>query len=199
MSDTLSAPCAYQEDIRKSRFAVHAMPVARVDEAMAFFAAHGDPAATHNCWAYRIGQAYRFNDDGEPAGTAGRPILQAIEGQGLDRVAVLVVRWYGGIKLGAGGLVRAYGGCAAQCLRLGPRIPIVDTVTVRCRCNYADLPLLKARVAQAGAEVQDETFDGAGVALALVVPRDVLDGLARTVAGITRGRARWQVQDPPAG
>ena len=74
---------------------------------MRFFAANSDPEATHNCWAYKIGQEYRFNDDGEPGGTAGRPILQAIEGQGMDRVAVLVVRWFGGVKLGAGGLVRA--------------------------------------------------------------------------------------------
>jgi len=198
MSETLSAPCAYQEDIKKSRFAAHAAPVAGVDEAMAFFAAHSDPAATHNCWAYRIGQAYRFNDDGEPGGTAGRPILQAIEGQGLDRVAVLVVRWFGGIKLGAGGLVRAYGGCAAQCLRLGPRVPIVDTVAVSCRCGYAELPLLKARAAQAGARVDAEQFDGDGVALTLSVPRAVLDDLARTAADITRGRAQWQPLAPPA-
>ena len=92
---------------------------------MRFFAANSDPEATHNCWAYKIGQEYRFNDDGEPGGTAGRPILQAIEGQGMDRVAVLVVRWFGGVKLGAGGLVRAYGGCAANCGRAnGPRSSI---------------------------------------------------------------------------
>ena len=199
MSDTLSAPCAYHEDIKKSRFAAHAAPVASVDAAMAFFAAHSEPAATHNCWAYRIGQAYRFNDDGEPGGTAGRPILQAIEGQGLDRVAILVVRWFGGIKLGAGGLVRAYGGCAAQCLRLGPRTPIIDTVAVACRCSYAELPLLKARVAQAGARVGAEHFDGDGVALTLVVPRAALDELARTAADITRGRAQWQPRVPAAG
>ncbi|MBO9357501.1 DUF1949 domain-containing protein [Bordetella petrii] len=198
MSDTLSGPCAYHEDIKKSRFQVYAAPVASVDEAMAFFAAHSDPAATHNCWAYRIGQAYRFHDDGEPGGTAGRPILQAIEGQGLDRVAVLVVRWFGGVKLGAGGLVRAYGGCAAQCLRLGPRVPIVDLVAATCRCGYAELPLLKTRVAQAGGSVRAEAFQGDGVALTLAVPRQALEGLARTVADITRGRARWQVQEPPA-
>jgi len=194
MSDTLSAPCTYEEDIKKSRFAVYAAPVASVGEAMAFFAQHSDPAATHNCWAYRIGQAYRFNDDGEPGGTAGRPILQAIEGQGLDRVAVLVVRWFGGIKLGAGGLVRAYGGCAAQCLRLGPRIPIVEAATVTCRCSYAELPLLKSRIGQAGATVEAEHFDGDGVALTLVVPCTALDELARTVSDITRGRSQWHVE-----
>ncbi len=95
MTHTLTAPCSYQEDIKKSRFAAYAGPVATVEEAMRFFAEHSDPEATHNCWAYRIGQEYRFNDDGEPGGTAGRPILQAIEGQDMDRVAVLVVRWFG--------------------------------------------------------------------------------------------------------
>ncbi|HCW19864.1 YigZ family protein, partial [Achromobacter sp.] len=77
MTHTLTAPCSYQEDIKKSRFAAYAAPVSSVDEAMRFFAEHSDVEATHNCWAYRIGQEYRFNDDGEPGGTAGRPILQA--------------------------------------------------------------------------------------------------------------------------
>lgn len=199
MSDTLSAPCQYEEDIKKSRFAVFAAPVASADEAMVFFARHSDPAATHNCWAYRIGQAYRFNDDGEPGGTAGRPILQAIEGQDLDRVAVLVVRWFGGIKLGAGGLVRAYGGCAAQCLRLGPRVPIVETVSVHCRCGYAELTLLKARIEQAGASVEAERFDGEGVALTLVVPCTVVADVERVVTDITRGRSQWTIQAPAMG
>ncbi|MCD0504842.1 IMPACT family protein [Bordetella petrii] len=197
MSDTLQAPCAYQEEIKKSRFAACAAPVGSVAEAMAFLAAHSDPGATHNCWAYRIGQEYRYNDDGEPGGTAGRPILQAIEGQGLDRVAVLVLRWFGGIKLGAGGLVRAYGGCAAQCLRLGPRVPIIDTLRVNCRCGYAELPLLKARASQAGASIEAETFDGEGAALTLAVPRHALRDLERIAADITRGRACWQPVPPP--
>lgn len=199
MSDTLSAPCQYEEDIKKSRFSVFAAPVVSVDEAMTFFARHSDPAATHNCWAYRIGQAYRFNDDGEPGGTAGRPILQAIEGQDLDRVAVLVVRWFGGIKLGAGGLVRAYGGCAAQCLRLGPRVQIVETVSVQCRCGYAELTLLKARVEQTGASIETEQFDGEGAALTLAVPRTVVADVERMVTDITRGRSQWTVQAPTAG
>src|SRR5690606_546227 len=195
MSETLSAASAHQEDIKKSRFQAYAAPVASVDEAMAVFAAHSDPTDTHNCCAYRIGQAYRFNDDGEPGGTAGRPILQAIEGQGLDRVAVLVVRWFGGVKLGAGGLVRAYGGCAAQCLRLAPRVPIVDMATVTCRCEYAELPLLKARVAQAGAQVQAESFGDEGASLVLRVPRDALSNVEQIAADVTRGRAGWQVRD----
>ncbi|AZS79848.1 YigZ family protein [Achromobacter spanius] len=193
MTHTLTAPCSYQEDIKKSRFVAYAAPVATVEEAMRFFAERGDPEATHNCWAYRIGQEYRFNDDGEPGGTAGRPILQAIEGQDMDRVAVLVVRWYGGIKLGAGGLVRAYGGCAANCLRLGQHSEIVDLATVRCACGFAELALLKSRLAQAGAVVQQEDFNEDGVALCFVAPRTVISDLEVTVANITRGRSAWEV------
>ncbi|KRC86463.1 thymidylate synthase [Achromobacter sp. Root83] len=193
MTHTLTAPCSYQEDIKKSRFAAYATPVSAVDDAMRFFAERGDPEATHNCWAYRIGQEYRFNDDGEPGGTAGRPILQAIEGQDMDRVAVLVVRWYGGVKLGAGGLVRAYGGCAANCLRLGDRTPIVDLATIRCACGFAELALLKSRLAQAGAAIQQEDFNEEGVALCFTVPRTAIGELEHTVANITRGRSAWEL------
>jgi len=81
--------------------------VAVAQAAQAALAGLIDADATHNCWAWRYGTHSRSSDDGEPAGTAGRPILAAIDGQGLDRLLVVVTRWYGGIKLGAGGLVRA--------------------------------------------------------------------------------------------
>ncbi|AKQ59979.1 IMPACT family protein [Bordetella hinzii] len=197
MPQTLAAACAFQEDIKKSRFAAHAAPVASVAEAMAFFAAHSVPEATHNCWAYRIGNEYRYNDDGEPGGTAGRPILQAIDGQGLDRVAVLVVRWFGGIKLGAGGLVRAYGGCAANCLRAGQYLDIVPTLRVSCRCGFAEQPLLRARLAPAGAQILEEQFDASGVTLLLEMPVEAEPGLARVAANITRGQSAWEVLRPP--
>ena len=141
MSHTLTAPCAHQEDIKKSRFAAFAAPVSTVDEAMRFFAANSDPEATHNCWAYKIGQEYRFNDDGEPGGTAGRPILQAIEGQGMDRVAVLVVRWFGGVKLGAGGLVRAR--------RLRRQLPAGGRTDRDRRSGHGGLPVWLCRAALA--------------------------------------------------
>ncbi|WPL80461.1 YigZ family protein [Bordetella hinzii] len=197
MPQTLAAACAFQEDIKKSRFAAHAAPVASVAEAMAFFAAHSVPEATHNCWAYRIGNEYRYNDDGEPGGTAGRPILQAIDGQGLDRVAVLVVRWFGGIKLGAGGLVRAYGGCAANCLRAGQYLDIIPTLRVSCRCGFAEQPLLRARLAPAGAQILEEQFDASGVTLLLEMPVEAEPGLARVAANITRGQSAWEVLRPP--
>jgi len=192
MTLSLAAACAYEEDIKKSRFAAHAAPVATVDEAMAFLNAYSDPAATHNCWAYRIGQQYRFNDDGEPGGTAGRPILQAIDGQGMDRVAVLVVRWFGGVKLGAGGLVRAYGGVAARCLRAGVTVTLVDTVRVRCTAGFGEQTRLRARLAQAGAVFVAEHYGTQGVSWQLELPRSDLTDIQTLYTDLTRGQGVWQ-------
>ncbi|OVZ60727.1 thymidylate synthase [Pigmentiphaga sp. NML080357] len=194
---TLEAPCSYREEIRKSRFIAHAAPVASADDALAFFSRHADAAATHNCWAYRIGASYRFNDDGEPGGTAGRPILQAIDGQACDRVAVLVVRWFGGTLLGAGGLVRAYGSCAANCLRQGRRVPLLDLAQAEIACTFAELPLFKARLRDHGAEVVQERFDEQGARLALKVPRPNLEELRRVLADLSRGRSMLEVLDEP--
>jgi uncharacterized YigZ family protein len=186
--DKLTGPTSLQQDIRKSRFLANAAPVDNPDKAMAFIVEIGDPLATHNCWAYRIGQQYRFSDDGEPGGTAGRPILQAIEGQGFDQVVVVVTRWYGGIKLGAGGLARAYGGCAAECLRLAARTPIVETVTVHLHCEFAELPILQARLAEYSAEKIDEAYDATGAALSLRLPQDKVEGFSLFMRDLTRGR-----------
>ena len=114
--NTLAQSHEYREEIKRSRFIALAKPVKSSEEAMAFFAESSDPAARHNCWAYKVGKEYRFNDDGEPSGTAGKPILSAIEYAKITNVAVLVIRWFGGIKLGTGGLARAYGGTASACL-----------------------------------------------------------------------------------
>ena len=185
---TLLTEASLQQDVRKSRFLARATPVESVDAALAFFARVREPDATHNCWAYRIGASYRFNDDGEPGGTAGRPILQAIDGQALDRVAVVVARWFGGIKLGAGGLVRAYGGTAAECLRLAPKSPLVERATVVVRCDFAAAGALRARLADYDATKRDERADADGVELTLELPAARADALAQLVRDLTRGR-----------
>jgi uncharacterized YigZ family protein len=186
---TLVAACRHGEDIRKSRFLAQAAPVETPQQALAYVQQVSDLAATHNCWAYRIGQDYRFNDDGEPGGTAGRPILQAIEGQGIDRVVVVVTRWYGGIKLGAGGLARAYGGTAAECLRLAERVPIVAMARLGVHCEFADLPRLKARMKELGAEIEQELFDAAGVTVHLRLPQDRVGEATLRISDINRGRS----------
>ena len=191
MSDTLytlAGTCQHSEDIKKSRFLAQAAPVQTAEQALAFVRGVGDPAATHNCWAYRIGQDYRFNDDGEPGGTAGRPILQAIEGQGIDRAVVVVTRWYGGIKLGAGGLVRAYGGTAAECLRRAERLPIVAMARLGVHCDFAELALLKARLREFDAEVMHETFGADGVELDIQLPALRAEEAQARITDISRGR-----------
>lgn len=134
---TLDRPVSFSQDIKKSRFIAFAAPVTGEEDAKNFLAAHSDPDANHNCWAWRSGQTYRFSDDGEPSGTAGKPILQAIDGQALDNVAVLVIRWFGGILLGSGGLMRAYGGTAAACLRLGETSPVIAYVSATLSCPFS--------------------------------------------------------------
>ena len=196
MTYTLEGIAQYEEVIKKSRFLALAAPVDSADAALAFFNEHQVPDATHNCWAYRIGQEYRFNDDGEPGGTAGRPMLQAIEGQQCDRVAVLVIRWFGGVKLGTGGLVRAYGGVAAQCLRLADRVEIIEEAELDCECPYADVALLQSRFASLEARVVEERFDGEGAIWRLAVPKDAAAGVAAAIVDLTRGQARCSVRPP---
>jgi uncharacterized YigZ family protein len=186
---TLAARCRHQQDIRKSRFLAIAEPVSSTTQALTFLREVADPAATHNCWAWRMGQDYRFNDDGEPGGTAGRPILQAIEGQQMDGVMVVVTRWYGGIKLGAGGLARAYGGTAAECLRLAERVPIVAMARFGLCVEFAALALLKVRLRDLQAEVESEQFGADGVTLQLQLPQSRADDLALLVRDLTRGRS----------
>ncbi len=95
--------------------------------------------ATHNCWAYRISpNEYRFNDDGEPAATAGQPILQAILGLNLEQVCVVVTRYYGGTKLGTGGLVRAYGGGASAVLKMAQSVLIQSTVVIEVEVAFSE-------------------------------------------------------------
>lgn len=200
MASTLAQPGEYRETIKKSVFLALAAPVADAQAALAFIVSRSDPDATHNCWAYRVGGHYRFNDDGEPGGSAGRPILQAIDGQQCDRVAVLVIRWYGGIKLGTGGLVRAYGGCAANCLRLAPRVEIVEMARASCHCAYGDLQWLQSRLAAAGAAIVAEDFDAEGATLTLDIPRVAVADLAQAITDATRGRSSLDLvkdQDTP--
>jgi uncharacterized YigZ family protein len=185
---TLATPAQYREDIRKSRFLAIAGPVESPEQAQAFLHSQGDPQATHNCWAWKIGAHYRSSDDGEPGGTAGRPILAAIDTQACDRVMVVVTRWYGGIQLGTGGLARAYGGCANKCLQLADKHPLVERSAFSCHCLFSELALVRLRVSEAGGEVLSEAFEPDGVNLALAVPAQAAPALAHQLAQLSRGR-----------
>ncbi len=140
---TLAAAAETELKEKGSRFIARAAPVDLVQAADAFIAdlqkQHYD--ATHNCYAYIVGRGadavFRFNDDGEPSGTAGKPILQSIRGRELTNIVVVVTRYFGGIKLGTGGLIRAYGGAAAQVLDAATIKKIYATRPVFLECPYA--------------------------------------------------------------
>ena len=190
--DTLAAPAEFLLEVRKSRFLALAFPLAEAGEVGALLREHGDPDATHNCWAWRFGEDYRSSDDGEPGGTAGRPILAAIEQQGYDRVLVLVIRWYGGINLGTGGLARAYGGSAAECLRSAPRQPLVPSREALVACDFSLSGAVHALFASLGAEKLQESFDERGLHLRLRLPAAMYPDLERRLRDLSRGAATLQ-------
>ncbi len=195
MSDTLAAVATSSLEIKHSRFITHAAPVQSPEQALAFIAQVSDGDATHNCWAYRIGGEYRSSDDGEPSGTAGRPILAAIVGQGYDQVVAVVTRWYGGIKLGAGGLVRAYGGAAAECLRVAERRPLVVMGEVRLSCHFDDLGSVHAALHAHAAHKLAEHFHETGANLHLQLPATQVEALKIQLRDATRNRVRFAEPD----
>jgi uncharacterized YigZ family protein len=187
----LTGPASAEQIVKKSRFVAIALPVDDEEAAKAALAASRRGDANHNCWAWRIGAAYRFSDDGEPSGTAGKPILAAIDGQVLDRVLVVVTRWFGGVLLGSGGLVRAYGGTAALCLRGAARVEVRPAVAGSLHVDFSDLALIKARLAAlAGVAVSEEHFDDRGARLRLRIAEENAAATARLVGDLTGGRSR---------
>jgi len=195
MSFTLVGPCEYREEIRKSRFITLAAPISSAGDAQAFIEQNSDLNATHNCWAWKLADQYRSNDDGEPGGTAGRPILAAIEAQEFDQVVVLVIRWYGGIQLGTGGLARAYGGGANKCLQQAERRPLINRVPLNFSCSFSELALVKLRVAELNGLVQHEDFTANGVEVSIAVGPEQIEVLRKQLADLSRGRIVLQ-RDP---
>ncbi len=196
MSDTLAAPATHTIEVRHSRFLAQAAPVETADAAFVFLTDVADPDATHNCWAYRIGAQYRSSDDGEPAGTAGRPILAAVDGQGFDQVVVVVTRWYGGINLGVGGLVRAYGGTAAECLRTAARRPLIVMRELELHAAFDDIGAVHAALAAHAATKLEERFASDGLHLRLSLPAARIDALKAQLRDATRDRVRFVPASP---
>lgn len=140
------------------------------------------PKARHHCWAWRNGARYRFSDDGEPGGTAGRPLLQALEGAGLDEAAVVCVRWFGGVKLGTGGLVRAYSAAAARAAAAAGRVPIVVLARVPLVLPFARLGLRDEFVSLFPDAVLEGDYGADGWRGEVVLDRDDADRLRALLA-----------------
>ncbi|MET2829776.1 IMPACT family protein [Mesorhizobium shangrilense] len=193
---SIEQPVTFRQEIKKSRFLAVAGPVSTEEAARQFVAAHSDLGANHNCWAWRIGVNYRLSDDGEPGGTAGKPILQALDGQSLDSIAIVVTRWFGGTLLGSGGLMRAYGGTASACLRAAIKIPIVATVEATITCGFSDLALVQARLATSpGVRVLHENFIATGAELTVAMPAAEAVLIGQMVTDLSNGRATVLLPD----
>ncbi|KAF5829669.1 ribosomal protein S5 domain 2-type protein [Dunaliella salina] len=170
---SLARPVTYEVEVKKSRFVVTAWPIeSGGKQALELIKGASDPDATHNCFAYRAGQEFRSSDDGEPGGTAGRPILSAIEGEGLQSVAVLVTRYFGGTKLGAGGLVRAYGGAARDCLRAAPKALVKAQACLSMTLTFEDMGPVYALIQKFGCERLGEDYLEGGMLVQLKVSLD---------------------------
>ena len=194
MPFTLAADVSFEEEIKKSRFQAIAAPVENQQQVKAFLEKYLDTSTTHQCWAWKIEQNVRFNDDGEPSGTAGRPILATIEGNELTNVIVLVNRWYGGIKLGTGGLVRAYGGCAGQCLLLAEKIELIEKKKAYFQCLFNEWAIFQYELNQQQIEYEEQYIEnGVVIHLQLQIPQ--IQALTLKIQDVTRGREQLKILD----
>lgn len=196
MPFTIASQVSYEEDIKKSRFEAIAVPVDNEQAAKDFLELYKDLSTTHQCWAWKIGHHVRFNDDGEPTGTAGRPILAAIEGNELTNVLVLVNRWYGGIKLGTGGLARAYGGSAGQCLLLAEKIELIAKKKTVFQCQFNEWAIFQYELSQQQAEYSEE-YTAEGVSVTALLQIHQIAPLALKIQDVTRGREQLKIIEEP--
>lgn len=189
---TLVSETIFEEDIKKSRFQAIAAPVENEQQVKIFLEKYLDLTTTHQCWAWKIGHNVRFNDDGEPSGTAGRPILATIEGNDLTNVIVLVNRWYGGIKLGTGGLVRAYGGCAGQSLRLAEKIELIEKKKIYFQCQFSEWSIFQYELNTQDIEYKEQ-YAADGVEVEALLQIHQIDPLKLKIQDVTRGREQLKL------
>lgn len=192
MSQTLATACHSELLIQKSRFIGCVEPVpdraaaqARVAE---LWAQH--PTATHVCWALLAGGQSAAVDDGEPSGTAGRPMLEVLRRQQLEGVLATVVRYFGGVKLGAGGLVRAYTDTVAQALLKAEKVPLQRLQRLRCSVPYALEGMLRREIEAAGFSLGEATH-GSLVELSFTGPEDKSAAFVARINELGQGKVGW--------
>ena len=192
MPQSILAPVHHELIIKKSRFLACVQPMpdrAGAQKVVAALRAE-HPGAAHVCWALLAGGQSAAVDDGEPSGTAGRPMLDVLRHQDLEGVLATVVRYFGGVKLGAGGLVRAYTDSVAQALLGAEKVAIVRRRLLRCEVPYPLEGLLRRELEQAGAALEDVAH-GDAVAMAFTLPADRADALVARLNDAGNGRIAW--------
>lgn len=192
MPFSLATPAHHELVIKKSRFIACIEPVAGREQAQARVAQlkAEHPDAAHVCWALLAGGQSAANDDGEPGGTAGRPMLEVLRHQNLEGVMASVVRYFGGIKLGAGGLVRAYTDAVAQALLTAQKIPLIPQAHLACSVPYALEGLVRRELELAQAQLQ-EVLHGSVVSLRFALPQNQAEALMARLSESGRGQLVW--------
>lgn len=196
-----------EQVIDRSRFLCTVSRVDSTDEAQAFIRAMNAefPDATHNCWAYVVGapgstDRIGMSDDGEPHGTAGRPMLTVLLHSGIGEIAAVVTRYYGGTKLGTGGLVKAYGGAVQECLASLPTEMRVDTVFGTFTVGYAHIGAVQQLLPTLEAEITQQLF-AAAAEFTVQLPRERAGDLESHLKNLTRGDVlpiAWREDRPGA-
>jgi uncharacterized YigZ family protein len=191
-----------EESIRRSRFITTLAHAPHADAAHSFVASIRSEFtdATHNCWAFVAGPPgstthIGMSDDGEPHGTAGRPMLTALLHGEVGEIVAVCTRYYGGVKLGTGGLSRAYSGGVVLGLESLPTEEKVERVTMDLTVGYPDVDAVQRLIHEAELPILDEAFD-ARVRYRLGVPIEEVDVLRRRVADLTRGAGSLDSVEP---
>ena len=181
--------------IEKSRFIASAIHVDSAEQAVEFVNAKRKQYfdATHNCYAYIAGDKAKFSDDGEPQGTAGMPIYECIKQSGLDYVCVVVTRYFGGIKLGAGGLVRAYSGSSSEVLKQCQRLQMTDCTRAEVVIDYSLLKTLRKAMQQYA--VEENVFYDDKVRLIYLFPSVLSTTITDIVSQNTLGKGVFTVKE----
>jgi uncharacterized YigZ family protein len=192
---TLAASSRIEIEIKRSRFIARAGRVDSLADTLSFYESVADHSATHNCWAWRLDHQYRFNDDGEPGGTAGKPILSAIEGKGLDHAMVVVTRYFGGIKLGVGGLVRAYSGTAARCIDQAGIVEIQPRIECSIGAGFTWTGQVYAALEACDAKKLDEQYGDDGIVIRAEVVESTFPRLQSLLRDTTRGEVTVRTVD----
>lgn len=199
MPFTLSTPAHHELVIKKSRFIACVEPMADRTQAQARVAQlkTEHPDAAHVCWALLAGGQSAANDDGEPGGTAGRPMLDVLRHQDLQGVMASVVRYFGGVKLGAGGLVRAYTDAVAQALLSAEKMPLVKKNELACSVPYALEGLVRRELELAQAELLSVAH-GSVVTLRFALPEIQAAALVQRLGDSGQGKLAWIDNDNAA-
>jgi len=192
-----------EETIQRSRFITTLARAPDADAAQSFITTirHEWPDATHNCWAFVAGPPgstthIGMSDDGEPHGTAGRPMLTTLLHGGVGEIVAVSTRYFGGVKLGTGGLSRAYSGGVKLALASLPTEERVERVAMDVTIGYAEVDGMHRLVAEMDILIDDEGY-GAEVRYRLSVPTADVDTLRVRVGDLTRGEGKVEEVDPP--